>query len=160
MMRTFRLPLTRAPASHRRPERRARPRQRKGRRIRVPEHLRDGVAFIRFRKMADVSGVQKEFRSNHWPVDAPPLDAVMFVVVPELVLRVPDKGLCGGCLHGSLCDLDTQSSSMVIRRPCRQLDWRAARVRESREPAPLMGRVSFVQTARGGPLFPMGLLTN
>jgi hypothetical protein len=42
----------------------------------------------------------------------------------------------------------------------RQLDWRAARVRESREPAPLMGRVSFVQTARGGPLFPMGLLTN
>jgi hypothetical protein len=89
-----------------------------GRRICVPEHLRDGVAFMRFRKMADVSAVQKEFRCNHWPVDAPPLGAVMFVVVPELVLRVPDKGLCGGCLHGSLCDLDTQSSSMVIRRPC------------------------------------------
>jgi hypothetical protein len=27
-------------------------------------------------------------------------------------------------------------------------------VRESREPAPRMGRVSFVQTARGGKLFP------
>jgi len=28
-------------------------------------------------------------------------------------------------------------------------------VRESREPAPRMGRVSFVQTARGGKLFPV-----
>jgi hypothetical protein len=35
-----------------------------------------------------------------------------------------------------------------------QFCWRAARVRESREPAPRMGRVSFVQTARGGKLFP------
>jgi len=42
----------------------------------------------------------------------------------------------------------------------RQLSWRAARVRESREPAPRMGRVSFVQTARAGRLFPIGLLTN
>jgi hypothetical protein len=32
--------------------------------------------------------------------------------------------------------------------------WRAARVRESREPAPRMGRVSFVQTTQGRRLFP------
>ena len=32
-------------------------------------------------------------------------------------------------------------------------------MRESREPAPRMGRVSFVQTARGGKLFP-GLFSN
>ena len=36
-----------------------------GLRLRVTVHLLDGVALIRFRKMADVSGVQKEFRSNH-----------------------------------------------------------------------------------------------
>ena len=35
-----------------------------------------------------------------------------------------------------------------------QSSWRAARVRESREPAPRMGRVSFVQTARRLRLFP------
>src|SRR6266403_347097 len=37
---------------------------------------------------------------------------------------------------------------------------RAARVRESREPAPHMGRVSFVQTTRVRQLFPVWSLTN
>jgi|SRR6266566_2298524 len=37
---------------------------------------------------------------------------------------------------------------------------RAARARESREPAPHMGRVSFVQTILDRQLFPVGPLTN
>ena len=36
----------------------------------------------------------------------------------------------------------------------------AARVRESREPAPHMGRVSSVQTSQAGELFPIQALTN
>src|SRR5690242_3664790 len=48
---------------------------------------------------------------------------------------------------------DTRSNVVFVADP--QLSWRAARVRESREPAPRMGRVSFVQTARGDKLFPV-----
>src|SRR5690348_17654214 len=47
---------------------------------------------------------------------------------------------------------DTNTNAVFVAEP--QFCWRAARVRESREPAPRMGRVSFVQTAGGGKLFP------
>ena len=69
----------------------------------------------------------------------------------------PGKGLWGARFT-VLVSIWTHKAPVRLLSPL-PANWIGGRrgVRESREPAPLMGRVSFVQTARGGPLFPMGL---
>src|SRR2546429_9633839 len=83
----------------------------------------------------------------------------MVVVVHEFVLRVSGKGLLGRCLFGSPQLWTHEAPVQFFVALARQFSWRAARGRESREPAPRMGRVLIGQTARGGPLFPPRVLT-
>src|SRR5207245_6935055 len=80
---------------------------------------------------------------GHALQEATPVNTVVIVVMQQLVF-CPTRHRFPPCLR------DTNTNAVFVAEP--QFCWRAARVRESREPALRMGGVSFVQTARGGKL--------